>query len=62
VSAVASCVMLVQETHEFVAIEPPPARVQAGEKLEFVVCGKRHVGPIAICRYNLCIPANCQPL
>jgi hypothetical protein len=62
VSAVASCVIPFQETREFVAIEPPPARVQAGEEFEFVACGKRHVGPIAKCHYIFCIPANCRPL
>jgi hypothetical protein len=40
VSAVASCVIPFQETREFVAIEPPPARVQAGKEFEFVACGK----------------------
>jgi hypothetical protein len=61
-SAVASCVIPFQETREFVAIEPPPARVQAGEEFEFVACGKRHVGPIAKCHFILCMPANCRPL
>jgi hypothetical protein len=62
VAAVASFVILFQETREFVAIESPPAGAQAGEKFEFADRGKRHVGPIAKRRYFRSIPANCQPL
>jgi hypothetical protein len=43
VSAVASDVITFQETREFAAIESPPARIQAGEKFEFVACEQRHV-------------------
>jgi len=28
-------VILLQEAHEFIPIEPPPTRVQAGEEFEF---------------------------
>ena len=61
-SAVASGVIAFQETREFVAIEPPPAPVQAGEKFEFLAGEKRHLGSTAQCRYIRCMPANCQRL
>ena len=42
VSGVAWAVILFQETHEFVAIEPRPARVQVDEEFKFAAREDRH--------------------
>ena len=42
VSGVASAVILFEETHKFVAIEPRPARVQVDEEFKFAAREDRH--------------------
>jgi hypothetical protein len=71
-SGVAWIVTLFQETRELVAIEPPPACPQAGEKFEFAACENRHNSArLDACgrakrkaagHYLFCIPAYCLPL
>jgi hypothetical protein len=71
-SGVAWIVTLFQETRELVAIEPPPACPQAGEKFEFAACEDRHNSArLDACgraereapgHYLFCIPAYCLPL
>ena len=47
VSGVASCVILLQETREFVAIEPSPAGVQVDEEFKFAAREDRHAASLA---------------
>jgi hypothetical protein len=63
---VAGVVILLQEAGEFVAIQPPPAGPQAGEKFEFADGRNRHANPLRgngeTPGYFLCMPENSQLL